>query len=295
MSQNYSEDLIGKVSIVLPTYNGAKYIKQSIDSCLKQTYSNLELIIVDDGSSNEISQIIKSYSDPRIKYFKHKRNLGLAQALNTGFAHAKGEYLTWISDDNFYLPEAVECMVKELEANPKVDFIYANYYVINEKGKLLRSARVGLIKNLDRHNCIGPCFLYRRKIYEKIGEYNPEFYLAEDYNYWLRVREKFQMQRLGEYLCYYRLHKKSLTSQYNLAKIEEQAQKASEKYVSQSMRFYRLGRVSFYKREYGKAEKMLIKSISLSPFNLQSWKLSIFIILKILFPSLANKIKRTNN
>ena len=100
-----------KVSIVLPTYNGAKYIRQCINSCLNQTYNNIELIIVDDGSKDETPDIIKSYKDERIKYIMHARNLGLPYALNTGFRNAVGEYLTWTSDDNYYTKKAIETML----------------------------------------------------------------------------------------------------------------------------------------------------------------------------------------
>lgn len=203
-----------KVSIVLPTYNGAKYIQQSIGSCLKQTYKNIELIIVDDGSTDKTTEIIKSYHDARIRYIRHRKKKGLAHALNTGFAKATGEYLTWTSDDNYYAEKAVESMVDTLRTNKKIDFAYANYYMINEDGKVLQSIRGAPSKNLKEGNCIGPCFLYRRKIYEIIGEYNPEAFLVEDYEYWIRISKRFRMQMLDEYLYRHRLHPKSLTGQY---------------------------------------------------------------------------------
>src|SRR5436190_21740360 len=93
-----------KVSIVLPTYNRAKYLKLSIDSCLIQTFKDFELIIVDDCSKDETPQTIKSYTDPRIRYHRNESNQRLPRSLNIGFSLAKGEYLTWTSDDNFFLP-----------------------------------------------------------------------------------------------------------------------------------------------------------------------------------------------
>lgn len=203
-----------KVSIVLPTYNGAKYLKQSIDSCLNQTYRNIELIIVDDGSMDETPDIIKSYQDERMKYIRHKKNKGLSHALNTGFTKATGEYLTWTSDDNFYAKNAVGSMIALLQTNKKIDFLYANYYIINDDSEVLQSVSVGQSKELRECNCIGPCFLYRRKIYEVIGEFNPAALLAEDYEYWIRVFKRFRMQKLDKFIYWHRLHPQCLTGKY---------------------------------------------------------------------------------
>jgi glycosyltransferase involved in cell wall biosynthesis len=207
-------EALEKVSIVLPTYNGAKFIQQSIKSCLNQTYKNIELIIVDDGSMDETPEIIKSYDDERIKYIRHNKNKGLALALNAGFSMATGEYLTWTSDDNYYAEDAVESMVVSLCKNKKIDFVYANYYILNEYGKVLQSVSVEPSKNLKEGNCIGPCFLYRRKVYEVIGAYNPDAFLAEDYEYWIRIFKRFRMQALDKFIYWHRLHPQSLTGQY---------------------------------------------------------------------------------
>jgi len=203
-----------RVSIVLPTYNGAKYLRQSIDSCLNQTYGNIEMIIVDDASMDETPQIIRSYQDERIKYIRHDKNKRLPHALNTGFSKATGDYLTWTSDDNYYAEDAIESMIVSLQTNKTIDFVYANYFIINGNGEVLQSIRVGPTKKLKEENCIGPCFLYRRKVYEVIGGYNPDEFLAEDYEYWIRVFKRFKMQNLDKFIYWHRLHPQSLTGQY---------------------------------------------------------------------------------
>jgi len=203
-----------RVSIVLPTYNGAKYLRQSTDSCLNQTYKNIELIIVDDGSMDETPQIIRSYQDERIKYVRHGKNKRLPHALNTGFSIATGDYLTWTSDDNYYAEEAIESMVALLHINKTIDFVYANYYAINDNDAVLQSISVGPSESLKKYNCIGPCFLYRRKVYEVLGGYNPEAFLAEDYEYWIRVSKRFRMQKLDKFIYWHRLHPRSLTGQH---------------------------------------------------------------------------------
>jgi len=282
-----------KISIVLPTYNGEKYIRESINSCLNQTYDNLELIIVDDASSSETLRIINSYSDKRIKYLRNETNLGLSEALNRGFALASGVYLTWIADDDFYSLEALAVMVAELKKNKKIDFVYANHYVVDEKGKIIRREKIASPRILNRYNCVGQCFLYRRLVYDKIGGFDPDFYLAEDYEYCLRVKSKFRLKKLNKVLGNYRLHKNSLTSQHKIAEVERQAGRANSKYVfAPSIKYYHRGKLLFYRKEYWSAQRVLLKALACGPFNLDIWKLLIFVYLTLLAPTIAKKVKK---
>lgn len=209
-------DPSAKVSIVLPTYNGSKFLRQSIESCLCQSHRNLELLIVDDGSGENIYKIVRGYEDVRVKYLRHKKNLGLPTALNTGFREATGNYLTWTSDDNYYAPNAIEEMVRFLQTYSSVDFVYAESYLLDERvqNQALRIRRILPPEDLQIKNEIGACFLYSRQVFETVGEYNSTVYLAEDYEYWMRVAQRFRMQRLFRPLYYYRFHQDSLTSKY---------------------------------------------------------------------------------
>ncbi len=202
-----------KVSIVLPTHNGSRYLRQSIDSCLNQTYPNIELIVVDDGSADETSAILQSYDDPRLIVLRHETNRGLPATLNTGFAHATGQYLTWTSDDNYYAPEAIQALVMFLEQHPGVDFVYSDYWEIDDQGTVLREVHVNPPESLRQGNCVGPSFLYWRVVYECIGDHNLEARLVEDYEYWLRVAREFRLEPYHQSLYYYRLHSRSLTAE----------------------------------------------------------------------------------
>ena len=200
-----------KVSIVLPTYNGAKYISKSIDSCLNQTYKNLELIIVDDGSSDKTPEIIKSYKDERIKYIKHEKNKGLSHALNTGFANATGEYLTWTSDDNYYADSAIEKMLSVLRTK-ECDFVYCDFYRFRDENPSdMKLVKLPDTLNLNNQNGVGACFLYTKKVKNVTGNYNYETVLAEDYDYWIRVSKNFLMRHIPEPLYFYREHINSLS------------------------------------------------------------------------------------
>ena len=219
------------VSIVLPTYNGAAYLRRSIGSCLEQTCSDLELIIIDDGSIDDTPAVIKSFSDPRLRYVRQDRNQGHIAALNKGFALSRGALLTWTSDDNYYASNAIAVMAGALNKNKDVDFVYAKYQVIDPAGNAVRLGRVELPDMLDVDNYVGGCFLYRRKVYESIGDFNPDAFLAEDYEYWLRVREKFRMKRIDEVLYFYRMHEKSLTGVHKEEKVQEQVQKIRDRFI----------------------------------------------------------------
>lgn len=212
-----------KISIVLPTYNGSKYIRTSIESCLNQTHKNIELIIVDDASIDTTPEIISSYTDKRIRYVRNKENMKLPRTLNVGFAHANGEFLTWTSDDNYYEPDAIKTMLSVLCTYSQFEFVYAGQYAIDENDSILRHDHVRPIRSLKVSNPVGGCFLYTRKVAETIGKYNPDAFLAEDLDYWIRVSRHFHMVSLRRPLYYYRYHKDSLTSKYALGEVSKVA------------------------------------------------------------------------
>ena len=117
-----------KVSIILPTYNGKKYIRESIDSILKQSFTDWELIVVDDCSTDGTAEILKEYvsEDKRISVVHNEINQKLPRSLNIGFSRARGKYLTWTSDDNRYLPDALKVMVEYLDKNAEAMVVRSN-------------------------------------------------------------------------------------------------------------------------------------------------------------------------
>jgi glycosyltransferase involved in cell wall biosynthesis len=201
-----------KVDIILPTYNGARYLKRSIDSCLTQTYKNVDLVIVDDGSTDETPEIIRSYKDERIKYIRHRKNAGLPNALNTGFANSHGDYLTWTSDDNQYLPTAIEEMVSFLTTNKDIDMVYSDYWTLNLETKEKSLTLMPDFFKISTENKFGPCFLYSRNVYETLGGYNPNYLLVEDYDYWIRICKRFKVAHYSKPLYIFGEHSGSLSS-----------------------------------------------------------------------------------
>ncbi|MDP1678939.1 MAG: glycosyltransferase [Candidatus Nitrotoga sp.] len=196
------------VSIVLPTYKRAHVLPHAIQSVLNQTYTNLELIVVDDNSPDATREVVASFDDSRIRYVRNEPNLKLPRALNRGFSLASGEYLTWTSDDNLYGETAIQRMVEVLQGGG-CDFIYADYYLFADLDTTGRPLDVHHDKlpgkvQLDKCNHIGACFMYTREVYEAVGEYDPELFLVEDYDYFMRIAQRFRLCHIPEPLYYFR-------------------------------------------------------------------------------------------
>ena len=203
------------VSIVLPVYNGEEFLRESIDSVINQSYLNWELIIIDDCSTDQTQIIAKEYesNDDRIHYFRNEVNLRLPKTLNRGFSFAKGELLTWTSDDNLFHSDAIEKMVACMTSN-NVDFVYASCAIIDKDNNIIDYIIVdeNSEKKLKGMDSIGACFMYSREVYKSVGDYNPALELVEDIDYWQRTIARFNSGYINEILYDYRFHDNALTS-----------------------------------------------------------------------------------
>jgi glycosyltransferase involved in cell wall biosynthesis len=196
------------VSIVLPTYKRARVLPHAIRSVLAQTYANWELIVVDDNSPDDTAQVVAGFTDPRIRYVRNEPNLKLPRALNRGFSLARGDYLTWTSDDNLYAPRAIEAMVHRLQQGD-CDLVYADYWLFSQDDDAGRPLdpqvdRLPDTVQLDKGNHMGACFLYTRRLYEAVGDYDPELFLVEDYDFFIRAAKQFRFAHIAEPLYYFR-------------------------------------------------------------------------------------------
>lgn len=210
----YGERGMPKITIVLPTYNGQQYIKESIESIINQTFKDWELIIVNDCSIDNTFMIINEYAkrDSRISIINNEENKKLPQSLNIGFSYARGKYYTWTSDDNLYLPDALWKMNQYLDENLQEVMVCTGYEVINSEGEKLYDSSSYDKSYMYVRNRVGACFLYRSEVVETIGEYNKNSFLVEDYEYWLRILFKYKsIGNINENLYLYRIHDKSLS------------------------------------------------------------------------------------
>lgn len=220
----------GLISVVLPVYNCEKYLEESILSVLSQTYTNLELIIVDDGSEDESGKIADSFlaRDERVSVI-HQKNMKLPAALNNGFAAAKGEFLTWTSADNRMLPVCLEILAEELSRDRKCDMVFGNMRLIDENGDILKgkgwyeipplSGNVILpdsteLLNTYANNTIGAAFLYRAGAAAVLNGYSEYKFMLEDYDYFMRMNSLFSIKHIiyKKPIYEYRMHGDSLTA-----------------------------------------------------------------------------------
>ena len=216
-----------KVTIVLPTYNGERFLSQSIKSVIGQSYKDWELIIINDCSSDNTLQIATSYQnkDSRIKVFSNTENLKLPKSLNKGFSLSSGDYLTWTSDDNLYKPNAIEKMVSLLEDNALVSLVSCNYDLIEENGHCINSSLSYLPQRAFwqlAFTCnVGGCFMYRKSIIDQIGEYDANMFLAEDMDYWCKLARVSNVEYCNDNLYSYRLSSTSLSATRKLEVAEK--------------------------------------------------------------------------
>lgn len=203
-----------RVSMVMPVHDGARWLAEAIESVLGQDFRDFELILVDDASCDASPAIMAAAAarDSRVRLLTLETNVGLPAALNAGFAIARGGLHSWTSDDNLLLPAMLSRLVAALDAHPDVDIVHADFTHIDETGAERGRVRVGPAERLLHGNNIGACFLYRARVTEALGGYDPQLFGVEDYDFWLRAAARFQFLALHDNLYLYRKHGGSLTN-----------------------------------------------------------------------------------
>jgi glycosyltransferase involved in cell wall biosynthesis len=198
------------ISVIMPVYNGEKYIRETIDSVLNQTYRNFEFIIVDDGSTDSTRQIVSSYDDKRIVPLSLPRNQGVCNARNQGTGIAKGEYIAFCDADDLYGPNRLQTQLDFLTANPSVD-VCGSYFIVFENGQEILVKHPLHDQQIKEHfftgNCIGqPSVMGKASVFRQY-QYNPELQASEDYELWARMAMGgIVFANLPYALVKYRLH-----------------------------------------------------------------------------------------
>ncbi len=208
------------VSIVVPAYNAARFLRASLDSILAQTYVAKEILLMDDASTDATGEIARSYND-RVQYHRQDRNRGQFANVDDGIARARGKYVAVYHADDVYLPEMVARQVAFLETHPEVGAVFASEIFIDSEGrelgrlKLPPSVRAGqpldyptvLNTLLSFKNCIfpGPSSMVRASVYRSVGPFRgPEYPVAADFEMFLRISRSYPVAILGEHLFRYR-------------------------------------------------------------------------------------------
>jgi glycosyltransferase involved in cell wall biosynthesis len=215
------------VSVIIPAFNVSKYIAKTAASVLEQTYKNIELIIVDDGSTDSTGAIVKSLFDQNIIYI-YQENKGLPATRNTGIRASHGEFIAFLDADDFWHPTKIEKQVSVLLANPEIDVVYANFRWIDPTEHEVtanwnpRKFGKTLSEELHYHNIIAgsaSSVMVRGKALQDVGLFDENLIFAEDLDMWRRLAYRHHFYRINEYLVYIRINPSGI--QANLEKAEK--------------------------------------------------------------------------
>jgi glycosyltransferase involved in cell wall biosynthesis len=228
------ERRLARVSVIIPVYNGEKYITSTIQSVLQQSYANWELVIVNDGSTDRTPELCRSFMRKNVKIIDQP-NRGLSEARNVGIRHSKGEYIAFLDADDIWLPAKLEKQVSFLDSHPLVGLVFCGSRLMDEEGKHLGIKQIfkaGNIKPADIFllNPIknGSVPMLRRKTLEDIRSaaqmtnenirifyyFDPFLSAAEDIDCWLRIalETEWQIWGIPDYTVYYRINQTGLSS-----------------------------------------------------------------------------------
>jgi glycosyltransferase involved in cell wall biosynthesis len=213
------------VSVVMPVYNGEKYLKEAVESILCQTFHDFEFLIMNDGSTDATSSILSHYqeTDNRIQVY-NQENQGLITTLNTGCALAKRKYIARMDADDIAFPDRLERQIDFLERNPHVGLLGGTVVRIDSSGRFLDTVRSPehdheLQKGLLKDNYFfHPSVMFQKQAFHEARGYRKAFRHCEDYDLWLRIAERYALGSLQEPVLYYRLH----PNQISLCHINQQ-------------------------------------------------------------------------
>jgi len=268
------------LSVIIPTYNRAHLISRAIKSVLNQTYQDFEIIVIDDGSTDNTEEIVKDFTDFRIHYIYHKYNQGVSAARNTGIKASRGEYIALLDSDDEWLPEKLSKQIKVLQSeSPEVGAVYSNLCYIDENGKstnkLLNPKKEGYIyEDLFAGNCVGPpsTLLIRKECFNRVGLFDNLLNAQEDWDMWIRIAKYYRFALIKIPLVKYRLHSnqisknlgvKIITANRILVKYTDELEKRPRVH---SKHYFYIGNRLCHMGKTKEGQRYLLKAISLYPF-----------------------------
>ncbi len=244
---------IGKsqfVSVIIPCYNHAHFLSEAIESVLRQTYPHYEIIVVDDGSTDETAKLADGYAQV---HCVRQANLGLSAARNRGLRASQGEYLVFLDADDRLLPRALEIGVRELVQRPECAFVYGRSQYINYLGVPLPVSYGAPVEQdhfhallHSNHIWMPAQVMHRRDIFNQVGEFNPSISAAADYDLYLRITRGFPVHNHNQIVAEYRQYVDSMSRDYGLMlKTTLMALGSQRKFIRRDKRYlkaYRTGK-----------------------------------------------------
>jgi glycosyltransferase involved in cell wall biosynthesis len=263
------------VSIIVPCYGQGHFLGEAIESVLNQTYPNHEIIVVDDGSPDDTSQVASRYSGVRLI---RQENRGLSAARNRGISESHGRVLVFLDADDRLLPGALESGLTCMAQRPESELVFARYRAISEDGSpsgVVSDLCAGdLYLGLLVRNCIGPVapVMFRREIFDKVGGFDTNISPASDYDIYLRIARRYQTHRHDGIVAEYRVYNSSMSADPGLMLraviISLRSQQTYVKGDVERERAYRAG-LRFWRELYGEP---LYNQTSRRVLEMGNWK-----------------------
>ena len=205
-----------KITVYIPSYNYAHFIDDAIESVLKQTYQDFELLIFNDGSTDNTEEVLKKYeTNPKIKII-HQENIGMPKTCNKALNMAQGDYIIRLDADDIFDENILLILAKNLDQKPEIGLVYPDYFEIDEKGvfkEVIMRKKLGEEAKLLDLPAHGACTMIRKKYLKDVGGYNEQIKCQDGYDLWIRFIQKYKPYNINLPLFYYRKHSESLTAQ----------------------------------------------------------------------------------
>jgi glycosyltransferase involved in cell wall biosynthesis len=221
-----------RVSVIIPTYNRARFLGEAAASVLAQTYRDYEVIIIDDGSTDNTPEVVSQFP-PVVKYFRQE-NRGVSAARNRGIEMTSGEFLAFLDSDDILIEDALQKNVLFLDQHPEAGFCYGQVYKIDEDGRLLRlksrrgarntcvrDSREQIARLLFRGDIAVDTVMVRRSCFQEVGLFNTNLRVGEDIDMWLRISKRYSVGYLAEPLGKVRIHPENATNQGKFESLEK--------------------------------------------------------------------------
>ncbi|MCX8022731.1 MAG: glycosyltransferase [Syntrophorhabdaceae bacterium] len=300
-----------KISVNIPCYNSSKFIRDTIESVLTQTYGDFEIIIIDDGSTDNTGDIIQGYNDRRIRYY-FQENKGLSKARNRGLSLSGGEFIAFIDHDDLWIGNKLEKQIALFESKKDINFIYTNYYKkIEEKKRMFLGYRYKQPEGNVFGNFLGyypvvmSTSMVRRSAIDNLNEYFDEnLNLTEEYDLFMRLLYTSKAAYIVEPLVIYRVHsqmsslkfieKYPIEHEYILHKLKQIEPKLEEKYRKE-ISFLKAKINYWYARAYVTKGQMKKAKEYLAPYRFVNYKFFIFYLSTFFSPSIWKMIDYLGN
>lgn len=265
-----------KVSVIIPVYNSERFLAKSIESVLNQTYDDIEIICIDDGSTDHSKEILQQYSD-KIQIIS-QTNQGLASALNNGLGKASGRWIKWFSPDDVMLPDAIETLVNQIKKFPNNTIVYSNWDIIDEKGKKIRDFSESdynhlsefdyNIRLLDGQQINVNTTLIPSSLFQKGCIFrNLDDPVAIDYDFFLRAAILYKMKffLIQKSLIQYRIHSKQLSHNNILSTLNflEQIKNEILSKLSDDEKLLYINSLRNYKKTYSLSKTVMLYGLKL--------------------------------